>query len=49
MKCRTRRRSVSVIEFFEYLAAHDQTRELAGDLADAWAENARDVSVLPAA
>ena len=44
-----RRRTVSVIEFLEYLAAHDQTRELAGDLADAWAENARDVSVLPAA
>src|SRR5262249_34157395 len=45
MITRPRRPTVSVIDFFEYLAAHDQTRELAGDLADAWAEHARDISV----
>jgi hypothetical protein len=27
---------MNVIEFFEYLAASDATRELAYDLADAW-------------
>ncbi len=28
---------MSVIDFFEYLATHDATAELAHDLADAWA------------
>jgi hypothetical protein len=27
---------MSVIEFFEYLAGHEQSRELADDLADLW-------------
>ncbi|GIU87052.1 MAG: hypothetical protein KatS3mg009_1567 [Acidimicrobiia bacterium] len=27
---------MNVIEFLEYLAAHDATRALAYDLADAW-------------
>jgi hypothetical protein len=27
---------MSVIEFFEYLADHDHTTELAHELADAW-------------
>jgi hypothetical protein len=30
---------MSVIEFFEYLADHDQTSELAHELADAWVAN----------
>jgi hypothetical protein len=30
---------MSVIEFFEYLATHDQTNELAHDIADAWADS----------
>ena len=30
---------MSVIDFFEYLAAHDQTAELAHELADVWAEH----------
>ena len=42
-------RIVSVIEFFEYLAASDQTRELASDLADAWAANELDDAHAPAA
>jgi hypothetical protein len=29
-------RVMSVIDFFEYLAAHDQTVELAHELADTW-------------
>jgi hypothetical protein len=33
---------MSVMQFFEYLAAHDQTRDLAFELADIWAERARD-------
>jgi hypothetical protein len=28
---------MSVIDFFEYLAAHEQTAELAYELADVWA------------
>jgi hypothetical protein len=28
---------MSVIEFFEYLAGSEQTKELASELADAWA------------
>ena len=28
---------MTVIDFLEYLAAHEQTRELASDLGDAWA------------
>ena len=35
-----RRRTMSVIDFFEYLAAHEQTRELAIELADVWAAHA---------
>ena len=27
---------MSVIEFFEYLAAHEQTSDLAVELADVW-------------
>jgi hypothetical protein len=34
---------MSVIEFFEYLAAYDQTADLGHDLADIWAEHVRDV------
>ena len=30
---------MSVIEFFEYLATHEQTNELAHDIADAWADS----------
>jgi hypothetical protein len=30
---------MSVIEFFEYLAEHEHSAELAHELADAWAEN----------
>ena len=40
---------MSVIEFFEYLAGSDQTRELASDLADAWAANERGEVCAPAA
>jgi hypothetical protein len=29
---------MSVIDFFEYLAEHEQTSDLAHDLADAWTE-----------
>ena len=35
---------MSVIDFLEYLAAHDQTHDLAVELADAWAEQARSVA-----
>ena len=31
---------MSVIDFFDYLAAHDATPELAYELADAWAARA---------
>jgi hypothetical protein len=30
---------MTVIEFFEYLAGHEQSRELAVDLADIWVEH----------
>ncbi len=30
---------MSVIDFFEYLAAHGQTSELAHELADIWTEH----------
>jgi hypothetical protein len=30
---------MSVIDFFEYLAAHRQTTELAHELADIWTEH----------
>jgi hypothetical protein len=30
---------MSVIDFFEYLAAHGQTCELAHELADIWTEH----------
>jgi hypothetical protein len=30
---------MNVIEFFEYLAEHDQTSDLAHNLADVWAEH----------
>ena len=30
---------MNVIEFFEYLAASDATRQLAYDLADTWVEH----------
>ena len=30
---------MTLIEFFDYLVAHDATRELAHKLADAWAES----------
>jgi hypothetical protein len=30
---------MNVVEFFEYLATHEQTNELAHDLADAWANS----------
>ena len=40
---------MSVIDFLEYLAAHDQTRELAGDLAAIYAAHAFETSFPPAA
>ena len=40
---------MNVIEFFEYLAAHDDTRGLATELADVWASHARSAVVNPAA
>ena len=40
---------MSVIEFFEYLAGSDDTRELASQLADAWAEHVVDSVFEPAA
>jgi hypothetical protein len=30
---------MTVIDFFEYLAEHEQTADLAHDLADAWTEH----------
>jgi hypothetical protein len=43
------RRIVNVIEFFEYLAASEQTRELAFELADAWAAHELEDVHAPAA
>ena len=40
---------MNVIDFFEYLAAHDTTAELAHDLADAWAAQQRADAFEPAA
>jgi hypothetical protein len=40
---------MSVIDFFEYLAAHEQTAELAHELADAWAEHELADRYVPAA
>lgn len=40
---------MTVIDFFEYLATHEQTNELAHELADAWAEHERNVRFEPAA
>jgi len=44
-----RRNDMNVIDFFEYLATHDQTADLAHDLADAWAEHERTDAYEPAA
>ena len=40
---------MNVIDFFEYLAAHDQTAELAHELADAWTEHELTNAFEPAA
>jgi hypothetical protein len=40
---------MSVIDFFEYLAAHQQTTELAHQLADAWVEHELTDAYEPAA
>ena len=40
---------MSVMEFFEYLAGSEQTRELASELADAWAAHELDDVHAPAA
>jgi hypothetical protein len=41
---------MTVIDFLEYLAAHDHTRELASDLGDVWADQVVDRKVFePAA
>jgi hypothetical protein len=40
---------MSVIEFFEYLAGSEQTKELASELADAWASHELDDVHAPAA
>ncbi len=40
---------MSVIEFFEYLAAHQQTSELALELADVWTARTIDAVFEPAA
>jgi hypothetical protein len=40
---------MSVIDFFEYLAGHEQTRELAFELADAWTSSTLDAVFEPAA
>ena len=40
---------MSVIDFFEYLATHDTTAELAHDLADVWAAQQLADSFEPAA
>jgi hypothetical protein len=38
---------MSTIDFFEYLARHDATRELAHQLADAWVSH--EIGYLPEA
>jgi hypothetical protein len=40
---------MSVIDFFEYLAEHDQTVELAHELADVWVARQLDDVFRPAA
>lgn len=40
---------MSVIDFLEYLAAHEQTHDLAIELADVWAEHVVDDAYEPAA
>jgi hypothetical protein len=40
---------MSVLEFFEYLAASEQTEELAHELADAWVVRQLTEIFLPAA
>jgi hypothetical protein len=40
---------MSVIDFFEYLAGYEQTRDLATELADTWAARATDAVFEPAA
>ena len=40
---------MSVIDFFEYLAAHDHSAELAHELADVWAAHQLDDVYEPAA
>ena len=40
---------MSVIDFFEYLAGHEQTNELAIELADAWVATTLDAAYDPAA
>ena len=40
---------MSVIDFFDYLAAYEQTTQLAYQLADAWAEHQLTGAYEPAA
>jgi hypothetical protein len=40
---------MSVIDFFEYLAGSEHTRELASDLADVWAAHELEDVCTPAA
>ena len=49
-KTKAKGRRMTVIDFLEYLAAHDHTRELASDLGDVWADQVVDRKVFePAA
>jgi hypothetical protein len=45
----TRRGTMNVIEFFEYLATSEATNDLAHELADAWAAHEVEDVYLPAA
>ena len=45
----TRRGTMSVIEFFEYLATSEATNDLAHELADTWASHEVEDVYLPAA
>jgi hypothetical protein len=40
---------MNVLDFFEYLAAHEQTQELAHELADAWVVRQLAEVIVPAA
>jgi hypothetical protein len=40
---------MNVLDFFEYLAAHDQTEQLAYELADVWVVRQLADVILPAA